>query len=78
MWTQSREKRMIIKVHASCKSNEIPTEYCYIMSGTFNDEITGYMVIRYPQKLLETQTTDYIDYFELNCHNMTIDEPCTL
>ena len=75
---KAREKGMIIKVITSCKSNEIPTEYRYIISGTFNDEITGYMVIRYPQKLLETQTTDHIDSSELNCNSKTIDDPCTL
>ena len=75
---KAREKGMVVKVFASCKSNEIPTEYCYITSGTRNDESTGYMIIRHPKQLLETQTTDHIDSSHLNCTNKTICEPCTL
>ena len=74
---KAREKGMVIKVFASCRSNEIPTEYYYSVSATLNKS-TGLMTIKSPEYLLETQTTDYIDSSELNCNNMTIDEPCTL
>ena len=39
---KAREKGMIIKVYASCKSNEIPTEYCYSVNSAVNEN-TGEM-----------------------------------
>ena len=75
---KAREKGMIIKVFTSCQIYEIPTEYCYSVSGTFNDKNTGAMGFRRRKKLLTTQKTDSIDCSNLRCSSKTIDEPCTL
>ena len=75
---KAREKGMIIKVLTSCKSNEIPTEYCYSVSGAGNDKNTGVMSFSLLKQLITTQTTDGIDFSLLRCNNKTIDEPCTL
>ena len=75
---KAREKGMIIKVVTSSKSNEIPTEYCYSVSGMVNDKNAGVTVVWPSKQLLETQTTDGIDSSFLNCNSKTIDQPCTL
>ena len=69
---------MVIKVFASCKSNEIPSEYCYSVSGNDNDKDTGVVNFWLSEQLLETQTTASFDSSHLNCDSKTIDEPCTL
>ena len=74
---KAREKGILIKIRASCKSNEIPTEYRFSVSGTRNRDI-GVMGFRRSKRLLETQTTASIDSSLLNCDSQTIDEPCTL
>ena len=74
---KAREKGMIIKVYASCKLNEIPTEYCYSVNGT-NNKRTGSLTFKISKQLLETQKTDCIDSSHLHCNGQTIDEPCTL
>ena len=75
---KAREKGMVVKVLTSCKSSEIPTEYCFSVSGIGNDKNTGMMGFWRSKQLLETQTTDRIDSSFLNCSSETIDEPCTL
>jgi hypothetical protein len=69
---------MIIKVFASCKSIEIPTEYRHTVDGMDNEVSTGYMLFWTTKQLLETQITNDIDSSKLNCQSETIDEPCTL
>ena len=69
---------MIIKMLASCKSNEIPTKYRYSVDGMDNDENTGEIGSFVSTQLLETQTTNDIDSSQLNCSNDTIDDTCTL
>ena len=75
---KAREKGILIKIYASCKSNQIPTEYCHSVSGVNNDKNSGVMIFWTPKQLLETQTTYYIDSSELQCSSETITEPCTL
>ena len=75
---KAREKGMIIKVFTSCQSYQIPTEYCYSVSGAFNDKNTGVMSFWRRKQLLMTQKTDSIYCSELHCHSKTIDEPCTI
>ena len=75
---KAREKGVLIKVFTSCQSTEIPTEYCYTVSGTNNDKNTGMMVSYRKKQLLETQTTDSVDSSVIRCNSKTIDEPCTL
>ena len=74
---KAREKGILIKVFASCRSNEIPTEYCYSVSGSSNDKNTG--IFRHLDKQLsETQETNSVNSSKLRCRHKTIDEPCTL
>ena len=75
---RAREKGMLIKVYTSCKSNEIPTEYCYSMCGTDSDSNTGEISFWLAEQLLTTQTTDGIDSSWLHCKSKTIDQLCTL
>ena len=75
---KAREKGMLIKVYTSCKSNEIPTAYCYSMHGTDNDSSTGEMSFWLSEKLLATQTTDGMDSSWLRCKSKTTDQLCTL
>jgi hypothetical protein len=75
---KSREKGMIIKILASCKSKEMPTEYCYCVSGMRNDKSIGAVTFKMSKQLSETQTTAYIDSSLINCDSTRIDEPCTL
>ena len=74
---KAREKGMVIKVLASCKQNEIPTEYRFSVSGISNKN-TGMMVFWESTQLLKTQKTYHINSSFLNCTSHTIDEPCTL
>ena len=75
---KAREKGMVIKMLASCKSNEIPTEYRFSVSGIGNIKDTGMVIIWSSKQLLESQTTYHLDSSHLNCNSKTIDEPCTL
>ena len=74
---KAREKGMFVKVFASCKSKEIPTEFRYPVDGMYNIR-TGGMSSWIAKQLLETQITDHIDSSELNCQSRIIHEPCTL
>ena len=75
---KAREKGMLIKMLASCKSNQIPTEYRYSVSSVNNDKNTGEIRFWTSKQLLETQTTYTTDSSKLCCSNKSITEPCTL
>ena len=75
---KAREKKILIKVYASCRSTEIPIEYCYAVNGTNSDKNTGTMSFYVSKKLLETQTTDSVDSTILHCNNETLNDICTL
>ena len=49
---------MIVKVKGSCKSNEMPTEYCYSVNGLANEKNTQMLIYPVSKQLLPTQTTD--------------------
>ena len=77
---KAREKGMIIKILASCKSKEIPTQYYHCVSGIRNDKSTlsGVMTFKMSKQLSEIQTTACIDSSHIKCDSRSIDEPCTL
>jgi hypothetical protein len=75
---KAREKGLVIKILASCKSKEIPTEYSYCVSGMSNDTSTGAVIFMRSKQLSEAQTTACIDSSHINCDSRSIDEPCTL
>ena len=75
---KAREKGILIKVFASCKPNQIPTEYQFSVSGAISDKIAGEMGFWTSKQLTETQTTHGIDSSCLRCNSTTITEPCTL
>ena len=74
---KAREKGMIIKVMTSCRFNEIPTEYCFVVSSMRNEKTTGYITFK-KSRLSETQTAHWIDSSFLNCNKKAIGEQCTL
>ena len=73
----AREKGILIKMLGSCKFNEIPTKYRYLVNGAIN-EPTGEMSFLIAKQLSETQTTVSVDSSHLRCNSNTIDELCTL
>ena len=75
---KAREKGIIIKMCASCKSNQIPTGYCFSISGVINNKNTGEISFWSSKQLLDTQTTYGIDSSLLRCSNKSITEQCTL
>ena len=75
---KAREKGMIIKILASCKSKEIPTEFRYSVDGMRNDKSTEAVIFIMSKQLSETQTTACIDSSHINCNSRSIGEPCTL
>ena len=75
---KAKEKGMIIKILASCKSKEIPTKYCHCVNGIRNDKSTGVVTFKMSKQLSETQTTACIDSSHIKCDSRSIDEPCTL
>ena len=75
---KAREKGIIIKILASCKSKEIPTQYYHCMSGMRNDKSKGTVIFRMTKQLSETQITAYIDSSHINCNSRSINELCTL
>lgn len=75
---KAREKGMLIKMFASCKSNEIPTVFCYSICGIHIVANTKEVSLPWPSMHLGTQTTVAIDYSVINCNSKTIGEQCTL
>ena len=75
---KAREKGMVIKIFASCQSNEIPTEYCFSLSGVSNNSNTGIMRFNMSELISKRQKKDYIDSSKLYCKGTTISEPFTL
>ena len=74
---KARAKGILIKMLASCKSNEIPTKYRYLVNGAIN-EPSGEMSFLISKQLLETQTTVSVDSSHLRCCIKDIDGPCLL
>ena len=75
---KAREKGILIKVFASCKSNATPTKYRFLARGTSNVEGTGLLTFKISKKLFHTQTTDSVNSSILICNSTTIDQQCTL
>ena len=75
---KAREKGIIIKVYASCKSIEIPTEYRYSVSGVVNERNSGVITFSSSDKRLESQTTYSIETSSLHCRGETITDVCRL
>ena len=74
---KAREKGILIQVFASCRSNEVPTEYSHSVSGSKNDKNTG-IYFHIGGKLSETQKTISVSSSRLHCKHKNIDEQCTL
>ena len=74
---KAREKGILVKMLASCKPNEVATEYQYSVNGAINER-SGEMSFLIAKQLMEAQTTCSIDSSHIRCSNKTVDEPCTL
>ena len=73
---KARDKRMLVKKLASCRSNETATEYQYNMVDGAIYEKSGEMSFLMAKLLSETQTTCSIDSSRIHCRNKTVSEPC--
>ena len=75
---KAREKGIVIKVFASCKSNEIPIEYQYSVNSACNDVKTGSLSFWASKNLSQTQTAIEVDSSRIRCSSKTIDKSCRL
>lgn len=75
----AREKRILLKVFTSCRTNEIPHSLMYSLRGNDNDKNTGMLsCVPNDTKLYENQHICTLDATRLRCQNKVIDEVCTL
>ena len=75
---KAREKGMLIKVYASCRPAQIPTQYQFSINGAANDKNSGDMFSYTSKQLLETQHTYSVNSSILNCDNKKIEDVCVL
>ena len=77
----AKEKGVLVKLFASCLSNEIPTKLVFSTHCARNDKNLGTMAymtgFRSTKKLHEGQHTSGLDFTQVKCKN-TIDKPCTM
>ena len=74
-----KEKGILLKVFASCKSNQIPYRLAYSTRGIGNDKNSGACFIKSSGKEIEKdQNTTHLDATIIRCENKDIDAKCTL
>ena len=77
----AKEKGILVKVYASCLSNEIPMELAFSTHGANNDKNTGsfglYGIYLRSKEIHEGQHLSGLDFTQVRCKNK-IDEPCTM
>ena len=77
----AKEKDILVKVIASCLSNEIPMELAFSTHCANNDKNLGlfrfYPINLRSSKIHEGQHPSGLDFTEVQCKNK-IDEPCTM
>ena len=75
----ARDKRILIKVLASCQSNEVPHRLLYSIRANGNDKNKGIAFIKGSGfEVAQAQHIQRIDPTYITCKNKPIDEPCTL
>ena len=75
----ARDKGILIKVLASCKSNQVPHCLLYSIRACGNDKNNGRFFIR-PNgfEVAQAQLTKSVDSTNIRCKNKSITELCTL
>ena len=74
-----KEKGILLKVFASCKSNQIPYKLAYSLHGTNTDKNSGELSIKPSGKEIEkSQHIKSIDATVIRCENKDIDAECKL
>ena len=75
----ARDKGILIKLFASCQSNEVPYRLLYSIRANGNDKNNGRSYIKGSGfKVACAQHIRSIDPTNTTCNNRSIDEPCTL
>ena len=64
---KARERGVLIKVCASCRSNEKAAEPCYSTDGVYVDANTGIPMVRRDRQLIQHQTVMCADFTTLVC-----------
>ena len=75
----ARDKGILIKLFASCQSNQVPYRLLYSIRGCANDKNNGTFFIR-PNgfEVAQAQLTKHVDSTNIRCKNKFITELCTL
>ena len=76
----AKEKGILVKVYASCLSNEIPMELAFSTHSAKNDKNLGTMsctIVSRSNEIHEGQHPSGLDFTCVQCKNK-IDEPCTM
>ena len=76
----AKEKGILVKVYASCLSNEIPMELAFSTHCAQNDKNLGtvaYKTVSRYKEIHEGQHFSGLDFTRVRCKNK-IDEPCTM
>lgn len=74
-----KDKGTLIKVFASCKSNEVAHQLAYSIRGTQNDKNSGAFSSGPSEKEIEKdQHVQILDATVIQCANKTIDAQCAL
>ena len=75
----ARDKGILLKLFASCQSNEVPYRLLYSIRANGNDKNNGQHFIK-PDgfEIAHSQHSKFIDSTSICCKNESIDELCTL
>ena len=75
----ARDKGILVKLFASCQSNEVPYRLLYSIRANDNDKNNGSCTIKQIGfEVADAQHIQHIDSTITRCSNKSIDEPCTL
>ena len=77
----ARDRGILIKVFASCQSNEVPHQLVYSIRACNNDKNKGTFFIQLRTIKVSEQNTQHVQIVNstnLSCKNKSIDDPCTL
>ena len=76
----ARDKGILIKLFASCRSNQVP--YCLLCSNRCcaNDKNNGAFFVRQASsfEVARAQLTNFVNLTDIRCKNKSIAEQCTL
>ena len=75
----AKDKEILISIHASCRSYEIPHQLKFTLHGCGNDKNTGYLWNWVDGKeLAKDQHIKRANGLLIQCENKSIDDSCTL